>query len=143
MNEIFSEYQKWKQQGEELRAQAKQAMESRFQELLVEAIEIAEEYRSDFGTQLKPPPGVTAFRYKSSVKLKLKKTQKTNVAAKGAGSPPAAAAKTNPKIGGLEKRLSAARQKLEQAKAVGTPTKSLEDTIYEIEDAIRLATQTS
>ena len=33
----ISEYQKWKQQGESLRAQAKQAMEGRFRDLLTEA----------------------------------------------------------------------------------------------------------
>ena len=49
MNNVISEYQKWKQQGEDLRVQAKQAMESRFRELFAEAVQIAEEYRSDFG----------------------------------------------------------------------------------------------
>ena len=43
----------------------------------------------------------------------------------------------------LQKRLAAAQRKLEQAKANGTPTKNLEDKIYEIEDAIRLSTQAS
>jgi hypothetical protein len=141
MNNIISDYQKWKQQGEDLRVQAKQAMESRFRELLVEAIHIAEEYRSDFGAPLKPPPGVTSFRYKSSGKPK--KTQKPKLAAKEASPPPKAVAKTNPKTAGLQKKLSAAQQKLEQAKASGAPTKNLEDRIYEIEDAIRLSTQSS
>ena len=70
MNNIISEYQKWKQQGEDLRVQAKQAMESRYKDLLMEAMEIAEEFRSDFGKTLKPPAGVTSFRYKSSAKAK-------------------------------------------------------------------------
>jgi hypothetical protein len=104
MNNIISEYQKWKQQGEDLRVQAMQAMESRFQELLVEAIWIAEEYRSDFGAPLKPPPGVTC----ATASLKT-------------------IAKTNPKIAGLQKRLAAAQQKLEQANASGAPTKNLEE----------------
>jgi hypothetical protein len=143
MNNIISEYQKWKQQGEDLRVQAKQAMESRFRELLVEAIQVAEEYRSDFGGPLKPPPGVTSFRYKSSARPKPKKTQKPNVPAKVASQPPAALKKMSPKVAGLQKRLSAAQQKLEQAKASGAPTKNLEDRVYEIEDAIRLSTQAS
>jgi len=143
MSNIISEYQKWKQQGEDLRVQAKQAMESRFRELLVEAVHIAEEYRSDFGAALKPPPGVTSFRYKASARQKPKKTPKPNAAAKGANPPPVAIKKPNPKIAGLQKRLAAARQKLEQAKASGAPTKNLEDRIYEIEDAIRLSTQPS
>src|ERR1700678_3675233 len=114
MNKIISDYQKWKQQGDDLRVQAKQAMESRFKELLVEAVQIAEEYRSDFGAPLKPPPGVTSFRYKASTKAKPKKTQKPAVAPKSASPTPAAPAKPNPKIVGLQKRLLAAQQKLEQ-----------------------------
>jgi len=143
MNNIISEYQKWKQQGEDLRVQAKQAMESRFRELLVEAVQIAEEYRSDFGAPLKPPPGITSFRYKSSGKLKPKKTQKPKTAAKEASPAPKAMVKTNPKAAGLQKKLAAAQQKLERAKASGAPTKNLEDRVYEIEDAIRLSTQAS
>jgi hypothetical protein len=143
MNNIISEYQKWKQQGEDLRVQAKQAMESRFRELLVEAVRIAEEYRSDFGAQLKPPPGVTSFRFKASAKQKSQKTAKPRAAEKGASSAPAAAAKTNPKTAGLQRRLATAQQKLDQAKSSGAPTKNLEDKIYEIEDAIRLSTQRS
>ncbi|MGA1997166.1 MAG: hypothetical protein ABSH45_15425 [Bryobacteraceae bacterium] len=143
MNNIISEYQKWKQQGEDLRVQAKQAMESRFRELLVEAVQIAEEYRSDFGTTLQPPPGVTSFRYKASARGKAKKTKKPSAAAKNANPPPAAPAKIDPKLAGLRKRLSTAQQKLEQARASGAPTKNLEDRIYELEDAIRLSGQTS
>jgi hypothetical protein len=137
-NNILTEYQKWKQQGEDLRVQAKQAMETQFRDLLVQAIQIAEEYRSDFGATLKPPPGITSFRYKSSGKPKPKKDQK-NSAAKGANVPPKAIERTNPKTAGLQKRLVAAQQKLEQAKTNGASTKSLEDRIYEIEDAIRLS----
>jgi len=140
---IISEYQKWKQQGEDLRVQAKQAMESRFKELLVEAVRIAEEYRTDFGAALKPPPGVTSFRYKASTKLKPKKTEKPKIAAKDASPPPKAIEKANPKVAALQKKLAAALQKLEQAKASGAPTKNLEDRIYELEDAIRLSTLAS
>jgi hypothetical protein len=137
MNKIISDYQKWKQQGDDLRIQAKQAMESRFRELLVEAVQIAEEYRSDFGAPLKPPPGVTSFRYKASGKPKPKKSP-----AKSAPAPAPAAAKPNPKIAALQKSLAAAQRKLELAKTSGASTKNLEDKIYEIEDAIRLSAQT-
>ena len=47
--DAITEYQKWKQQGESLRMQAKQAMETRFRDLLVEAAQIAQEYHTDFG----------------------------------------------------------------------------------------------
>src|SRR5580698_11594519 len=96
MSNIISDYQKWKQQGEDLRVQAKQAMEGRFRELLVEAIQIAEEYRSDFGAPLKPPPGVTSFRYKTSGRPKPKKAPKPGPTAKSPSPPPAAPSKPNP-----------------------------------------------
>ena len=143
MNDVISDYQKWKQQGEDLRVQAKQAMEARFRELLVQAIQIAEEYRADFGVPLKPPPGVTAFRYKASGKVKPKKAQPRDAAAKNAATPPKAIVKANPKAAGLQKRLATAQHKLEQAKATGAPIKNLEDRVYEIEDAIRLSTAAS
>ena len=147
MNDVISEYQKWKQQGTDLRVQARQAMESRFRDLLTEAVRIAEEYRSDFGSPLKPASPVTAFRYKKgAAKSKPKRSSgKEKVAAKApeprvepkAQKPD----KPDPKIAHLQKRLATARQKLEQAKAAAAPTRILEDRIYEIEDEIRLANQ--
>jgi len=136
MTDIISDYQKWKQQGENLRTQARQAMEARFRELLSEAAHIAEEYKTDFGGQLKPPANVTAFRFKSGAKPKGKKA-----AAKTAAAPAAAPAKPNPKAVALQKRLAGARKKLDDAKAAGTPTRPIEDKIYEMEDELRLLAQ--
>jgi hypothetical protein len=135
MPDIINEYQKWKQQGEDLRIQAKQAMENRFRDLLSEAVHIAEEYRTDFGAALKPPPAVTAFRYKASTKPKAKKP-----AAKATPAPPAVA-KLNPKVAGLQKRLVTAKKKLEDAKVGGATTRPYEDKVYELEDELRLALQ--
>ena len=134
MTDIISDYQKWKQQGENLRLQARQAMEARYRELLTEAVHIAEEYRADFGSTLKPPPQVTAFRYKAGNKPKAKKAAKA--APPRAEEPPA---KPDPKIAALQKKLAAAKKKLEDAKGAGSPTRALEDRVYEIEDALRLA----
>jgi hypothetical protein len=140
MTDIISEYQKWKQQGEDIRSKAKHAMESRFRELLTEAISIAEEYRADFGGPLKPPSPVTAFRYKAPAHGKGKKAAKAKPAAKAAPvAPPPPEAKPNPKLAGLQKRLATARKKLEDAKAAGTPSRVLEDRVYEIEDELKLA----
>ena len=125
MSDVISEYQKWKQQGDDLRLKAKQAMESRFRELLLEAARIAGEYRTDFGSVLKPPSSVTAFRYKTEVRSKAKKTASQ-------------APKPNPKVAGLQKRLATMKGKLEAAKAAGTPTRALDDKIYEMEDELRL-----
>lgn len=144
MTDIISEYQKWKQQGEDIRTKAKHAMESRFRELLSEAIAISEEYRADFGGPLKPPANVTSFRYKASAH-KAKKAASAK-STKPAATPskaevPAAAPKASPKVAGLQKRLQTAKKKLDDAKTAGAPTRLLEDRVYEIEDELRLAAQ--
>jgi hypothetical protein len=144
MPDIINEYQKWKQQGEDLRVQAKHAMETRFRDLLTEAVHIADEYRADFGAVLKPPAAVTAFRYKASAKPKVKKpVGKVKPAAAAPATPKAeaAAVKPNPKLAGLQKRLATAKKKLEDAKAGGATTRPYEDKVYEIEDELRLALQ--
>jgi hypothetical protein len=137
MSDVISEYQRWKQQGEGLRAQAKHAMESRFKELMVEAVHLSEEYRADFGAALKPPPPVTAFRYKASARPKSKKAAKPK-------EPPLVApppSKPDPKMTSLQKKLATAKKKLDEAKAAGSPTRAIEDRIYELEDDLRLAAQ--
>jgi hypothetical protein len=139
MADVISDYQKWKQQGENLKTQAKQAMEARYRALLMEAIALAEEYRADFGGPLKPPPAVTAFRFKTSAKGKAKKAAKPPVAKAPAVKPPEA--KPDPKVAGLQKQLATAKKKLEEAKAANAPSRKLEDRIYEIEDELRLAGQ--
>jgi hypothetical protein len=99
-------------------------------------------YRADFGAALKPPVQITAFRYKTSAKAKGKKA-----AAKPAAAPAPAAkaeapvAKADPKVVALQKKLANAKKKLDEAKASGGATRPLEDKIYEIEDALRLAVQ--
>jgi hypothetical protein len=138
MSDVISDYQRWKLQGENLRAKAKEAMQSRFRDLLSEAVRIAEEYRADFGGALKPPPAVTAFRYKAGAKRPGKSKAATKVArVETKAEPPAA--KPDPKVARLQKRLETAKQKLEAAKAAGAPAKNLEDKVYEIEDDLRLA----
>ena len=141
MADVISEYQKWKLQGESIRSQAKQAMESRFRELLTEAATIAEEYRADFGAALKPPSPVTAFRYKAAGKSKAKKAPK----ASGGKTPPLARsepapAKPDPKVARLQQRIASTRKKLDDAKSAGSPTRTLEDRLYELEDELRLST---
>ena len=141
MTDVISEYQKWKQQGESLRGQAKQAMESRFRELLSEAVRIAEEYRADFGVALKPATPVTAFRYKTSAKQGARKAGRKTIAKPPEPPPEQRAEKPNAKVAGLQKRLATAKTKLDTAQTAGKPTRSFEDEIYEIEDELRLATQ--
>jgi hypothetical protein len=139
MPDVISEYQKWKQQGEDLRVQARQAMETRFRDLLTEAVHIAEMYKSDFGPTLKPPPAVTAFRYKAAVKGKAKKAVKPAAKPAPVAAAVPAPAKVNPKVAGLQKKLATARKKLDDAKAGGATTRPYEDKVYELEDELRLA----
>jgi len=133
MSDVIADYQKWKQQGESLRTHARQAMETRFRTLLTEAAQIAEEYRADFGGTLKPPAQITAFRYKSGAKPKKPAPKKAAAAPVPAPAPP-----SNPKAAALQKRIAAARKKLDDAKSAGSPTRPIEDKIYEMEDELRL-----
>ncbi len=135
MENILSEYQKWKQQGEALRTQAKQAMEARFHELLGEAVRLARDYQADFGTALKPQADVTEFRFKSGAGAARKPAVKAAPEPVELPTP----AVPNPKIPGLEKKLATAKAKVDAAKAAGKPTRNLEDKVYEIEDELRLA----
>jgi phage shock protein A len=139
MENVITEYQRWKQQGESLRIHARQAMEARFRDLLTEAAHISQEYQADFGSVLKPPPAITAFRFKAVAGKSPKKVvpSKTNVT-KAVTAPTAPA---NAAIAPLEKKLAQTKAKLEAAKAAGKPTRNIEDRIYEIEDALRLARQ--
>ncbi len=137
MSDPISEYQRWKQQGQDLRSNAKQAIEQRYRELLTEAIHLAEEYKADFGKALTPPPAVTSFRYKAGAK---RPPTKAGVkAAKKTATPAKPVAKPDPAIAALTKKLAGAKAKLEAAKVAGTPTKNLEDKVYELEDDLRLA----
>ena len=91
---------------------------------------------------MKPPAPVTAFRYKASAHKGKKAAAPAGAAAKAPVKTEAAASvKANPKVAGLQKRLATAKKKLEDAKTAGTPTRVLEDRVYEIEDELRLAGQ--
>jgi hypothetical protein len=146
MSDVINEYHRWKEQGEELRVKAKQAMETRFRDLLLEALRVSEEYRADFGGTLKAPPAITAFRYKAG-KVKKQRSAAAPKASKPAGRPapvekaaPVPTPQRTRKIAGLEKRLATARKKLEAAKAAGAPTRDLDDRVYELEDELKIAT---
>jgi hypothetical protein len=136
--DAISEYQKWKQQGESLRLQAKQAMETRFRDLLLEAAQIAQEYHRDFGGALKPPAAITTFRYKTAAGSKSKK-KTVPKPPQPASKPSPQASRADPKLAELQRRRVQIQKKLEAAKIAGKQTRNLEDTLYQIEDEIRLA----
>lgn len=136
MDNVITEYQKWKEQGESLRLKAKLAMESRFRDILTEAVEIAHLYRQDFGPALKPPAVVTSFKFKTSVKGQSKKpAAKTGKA----HAPKTEAKPDNPQLTAMRKKLELTKKKLDAARTAGQNTKNLDDKIYELEDTIRLA----
>ncbi len=139
MDNVITEYQKWKRQGEQLRAQAKQAMETRFHELLSEAALIAQKYHRDFSATLKPPVNITAFRYKVPAGRKGKKAAKQPASKPVELSTEKPTAPPDPKVTALQKRRAAIQKKIEVAKAAGKPTKNLDDRMYEVEDELRLA----
>jgi hypothetical protein len=139
MDNVISEYQKWKQQGESLRVRAKQAMETRFRDLLLEAVQIAQEYQRDFGLSLKPPATITTFRYKTSPGHKTRAAAKVATPKRQEPQPERPAALPDPKMVGLQKRRIQIQKKLDAAKAAGKPTRNLEDRLYEVEDELRLA----
>jgi hypothetical protein len=114
-------------------------METRFRELLVEAAGIAQEYQRDFGTSLKPPATITAFRYKRAASHKSKKSVKAAGPRRQESQAVTHVALADPKIRGLEKRRVQIQKKLDAAKGAGKPTKNLEDKLYEVEDELRLA----
>jgi hypothetical protein len=139
MDNVITEYQKWKEQGESLRAKAKLAMESRFRDILTEAVEIAHLYRQDFGAPLKPPAIVTAFKFKTNVKPKAKQPSSKPAKTSAAKLEKPEAKADNPQLTAMRKRLDVTKKKLEAARAAGQNTKNLDDKIYELEDTIRLA----
>ncbi|HWE50961.1 MAG TPA: hypothetical protein VG273_14300 [Bryobacteraceae bacterium] len=139
MDNVISEYQKWKQQGESLRVQAKQAMEGRFRDLLLEAAQIAQEYHRDFGASLKPPATITAFRFKAGANAKAKAASGKPAVKKAPAAAAAPASAPNQKVTGLLKQKAGIQKKLEAARAAGKPTRNLDDRLYEIDDELRLA----
>ena len=130
--DAISEYQKWKQQGESLRMHAKQAMETRFRDLLLEAAQIAQEYHRDFGGALKPPAAITTFRYKAASGSKAKKKTPPKPQA------PPQTSRQDPRLAELQRRRVQIQKKLEAAKMAGKTTRNLEDKLYQVEDEIRL-----
>src|SRR3977135_387968 len=104
MDNVITEYKKWKNKGEKLRIQAKQAMEARFHDLLTEAAQISQEYHRDFGASLKPPVNITAFRFKVPAGRKGKKGAKAASAKAPDPVPDKPAATPSPKVAALYKQ---------------------------------------
>ena len=131
MPTTLDEYRDAKQTYLKLRAQAKKELIARFHEVSNELVRLQRELLEEFGEKVPLPTKATAGKAK-------KATKKVVEAAAGPVAPPAS---VSPKIAGLRKQVETQNKKLEVARAAGKPLKAIEDRIYELEDALRLAEQ--
>lgn len=125
MSQTLDQYREAKASYLKLRNQAKKELIVRFNELATELLQLQKELLDDFGEKVAMPS-----------KPKKAKPGKSAPAKAAEEAPPPAA--PSPRRTALEKQLQSHKKKLAEAQAAGKATKSIEDRIYEIEDAIRL-----
>jgi hypothetical protein len=128
MPTTLDEYREAKQTYLKLRAQAKKELLARYHEVAGELVRLQRELLEDFGEKVALPARGAAGKAKKAVK---------KAAVEAAPAPEPAA--VSPKIAALKKQVEAQNKKLEGARAAGKATKAIEDRIYELEDALRLA----
>ena len=125
MASTLDQYRQAKTDYLKLRNQAKKELIARFNELSAELFQLQRELLEDFGEKIaiptKPRKGRGVTKKKAT-----------------AGPAPAPTA-PSAEVLALRKRLDAQKKKLAEQQGAGKPTKAIEDRIYEIEDAIRLA----
>lgn len=129
MPTTLDEYREAKQTYLKLRAQARKELLARYHEAANELVRLQRELLEDFGEKVALPARGAAGKAKKAVKK----------AVEAAPAPEPAA--VSPKIAALKKQVEAQDKKLEAARAAGKATKAIEDRIYELEDALRLAEQ--
>ena len=125
MASTLDQYRQAKTDYLKLRNQAKKELIARFNELSTELFQLQRELLEDFGEKIAIP---TKPRKGRAVAKK-----------KAVAETPAAPAVPSAEVVALRKRLDAQKKKLAEQQAAGKPTKAMEDRVYEIEDAIRLA----
>jgi hypothetical protein len=123
----IEQYREAKSQYLKLKNQAKKELVARFNALAAELLQVQRELLEDFGEKISLPTKSSALK-----KPKPPAASSTTVAAV-APSPADTA-----KAASLTRQLDKQKKKLEELKAVGKPTKAVEDRIYELEDEIRL-----
>ena len=126
MTTTLDQYRQAKTDYLKLRNQAKKELISRFNELASELFELQKELLEDFGEKIAIPS-------------KPKKSRRTKPASKPEPAQKSQAAPPSPQVVSLQKQLERQRKKLAETQAAGKSAKALEDRIYELEDAIRLA----
>lgn len=125
----IDQYRHAKSEYLRLRNQAKKELIARFHQAANELFQIQRELLEDFGEKIAIPTKAKKSRAAKSVKKPEPKT----------APPPAPSAASSPQVIALQQQLHRARKKLAETQAAGKQTKSAEDRIYELEDAIRLA----
>lgn len=128
MPNTIEQYREAKATYQKLHNQAKKELLARFHELANELLQIQKELKEDFATKVAIP-------------TKSKPARRPGGAAssnKIAEMPPKSIV-PNPQIARTEKKLTAAKQKLQEVLASGKDSKPLKDRIYELEDELRLA----
>jgi hypothetical protein len=125
MPTTLDQYREAKSNYLKLKNQAKKELVARFNELASELLQIQRELLEDFGEKVHMPS-----------KPKKPKAAKPPVPAASAPAPAAPA--SSPKAVALRKQIDAQKKKLAVAQAANKPTRTIEDRVYELEDALRL-----
>jgi hypothetical protein len=128
MADPIDEYRNARDIYRKLQGEAKKALLARHQELSAELLQIQRELREEFGVRISFPGKAKAA------------PAKKKAPPKAAAEAPVPPVKSSPKINGLQKSLTVQRQKLEEAQKAGKDPKAIKDRIFELEDALRLAT---
>jgi hypothetical protein len=126
----IEQYRQAKNDYLRLRNQAKKELIARFHQAANELFQIQRELLEDFGEKISIPTKARKTRPNKTAKTPERKT---------ATPAPSAPTAISPQLASLQQQLQKARKKLGEVQAAGKPTKAMEDRIYELEDAIRLA----
>ena len=124
----IEQYRQAKNDYLRLRNQAKKELIARFQQVANELFQIQRELLEDFGEKVAMPSKAKKTRSPKGSKQEAPKS-------KAHGEP---AAPPSAQLISLQKQLERTKKKLSDTQSAGKPTKTVEDRIYELEDAIRL-----
>jgi hypothetical protein len=128
MPTTIDQYREAKATYQKLHNQAKKELLARFHELAQELLQIQKELKEDFATKVAIPSKPKAARRSPNAASPNRVTEL-----------PAKTATPNPQIARTEKKLAAAKQKLQEVIGAGKDAKPIKDRIYELEDELRLA----
>jgi hypothetical protein len=127
MTSTLDQYRQAKNDYLKLRNQAKKELIIRFNQVANELFQLQRELLEDFGEKIAIPSKAKKFRAAKQAKSGPSKPTPRPVAA------------PSPQVISLQRQLEKAKKKLSDVQAAGKPAKALEDRVYEIEDALRLA----